>query len=122
MSIRLARGWLTAMLVAALLAPEALLLHRCPCGRILDCCCRALAAHRGQSCHLGPAKGHCSAGSSQGLPASVQSWRQPVDRESTWEPRRFAAQLPAAGWVADPTGSAAEDPAFAPPVPPPRSV
>jgi len=124
MSIRLARWGLTALLVAALVAPEALLLHRCPCGRIFDCCCRSLAAHRGahegQSCHLGAAKGHCAASSSAGVPASVQSGRQTVERVGTWEPRPFTAQLLAVARIADPTGLVPEPPAFEPPVPPPR--
>jgi hypothetical protein len=120
MSIRLARWGLTAVVVAALLAPEALLLHRCPCGRILDCCCRSLAAHRGQSCHLGPAKGHCSARPSEGIPASVQSWRESIDRVGTWEPQGFAVPLPATGWIAEPNGLAADSPSFEPPIPPPR--
>jgi len=122
MSIRLSRWGLTALVVAALLAPETLLLHRCPCGRIVDCCCRSLAAHRGPSCHLGHAgrQGHCSAGSSEPLPASVQSGQLTVEREGTWEPCRFAVRLQAAGWVASPRSSAAPAPAFEPPVPPPR--
>ncbi|HEY3570306.1 MAG TPA: hypothetical protein VGP73_20415, partial [Thermoanaerobaculia bacterium] len=56
------RTLLTVLLLALLLAPEALLLHRCACGRVFDCCCRK-QLKTGDSCPLHPAMAHC-AGSS----------------------------------------------------------
>lgn len=112
------RTLLTALLLALLLAPEALLLHRCACGRVFDCCCRK-QLKTGDSCPLHPAMAHC-AGSSKESPASLQSRQEPVDRFGTALPAVFALRLALAGWVsAEPRGLIAGL-LSTPPVPPPR--
>ncbi|HEY3570376.1 MAG TPA: hypothetical protein VGP73_20765 [Thermoanaerobaculia bacterium] len=112
------RTLLTVLLLALLLAPEALLLHRCACGRVFDCCCRK-QLKTGDSCPLHPAMAHC-AGSSQGTPASLQSRQEPVDRFGTSLPAIFELRLPLAGWISRETRGPAAGLSPVPPVPPPR--
>ncbi|HEY4587710.1 MAG TPA: hypothetical protein VII86_00700 [Thermoanaerobaculia bacterium] len=115
------RTLLTVLLLALLVAPEALLLHRCACGRILDCCCRKqlAAVKTGDSCPLHAGMSHC-AGSSQEAPASFQSRQEPVDRLGTSLPARFEPRLALAGWTAREIRVPLAGLLPAPPVPPPR--
>lgn len=112
------RTLLTVLLLALLLAPEALLLHRCACGRVFDCCCRK-QLKTGDSCPLHAGMAHC-AGSSQQTPASFQSRQEPVKRLGTSLPRLFELRLAAAGWISPETRGPAAGLSPAPPVPPPR--
>src|SRR3982750_205790 len=89
------RTLLTVLLLALLVAPEALLLHRCACGRVFDCCCRKQiqTAKAGDACPLHAGMSHC-AGSSRQTPASLRSGQEPVDRLGTALPARCALRLP----------------------------
>lgn len=112
------RTLLTVLLLALLLAPEALLLHRCACGRVFDCCCRK-QLKTGDSCPLHPAMTHC-AGGSQETPASLQSRQEPIDRFGTALPVAPVLALALAGWVSRETLGSAASLMPAPPAPPPR--
>jgi hypothetical protein len=112
------RTLLTALLLALLLAPEALLLHRCACGRVFDCCCRK-QLKTGDSCPLHPAMAHC-AGSSQEAPASLRSGQEPVDRFGTALPATAELRLALAGRIAAEPRGLTGSLLPAPPVPPPR--
>jgi len=112
------RTLLTVLLLALMLAPEALLLHRCACGRIFDCCCRK-QLKAGDSCPLHPGMSHC-AGQSQETPASLQSRQEPVDRFGTALPAALAPALAFAGWIAREPRVLPAGRMPAPPVPPPR--
>ncbi|HET9210333.1 MAG TPA: hypothetical protein VFR03_08035, partial [Thermoanaerobaculia bacterium] len=103
---------------ALLLAPEALLLHRCACGRVFDCCCRK-QLKTGDACPLHPSMAHC-AGSSQQAPASFQGRQEPVDRFGTSLPAIFDLRLALAGWISPESRGPAAGLLPAPPVPPPR--
>lgn len=111
------RTLLTGLILALLLAPEAMLLHQCPCGRILSCCCRT-HIQAGESCQLHQ-RAHCS-GSPQSAPGSLQSLREPIDRPgaSPASLRRFRLAL--AGSISEPPRGAVFDRVPDPPVPPPR--
>jgi hypothetical protein len=85
------RTLLTVLLLALMLAPEALLLHRCACGRVFDCCCRK-QLRTGDSCPLHPNMSHC-AGQSRETPTSLQSRQEPVDRFGTALPAALALTL-----------------------------
>jgi hypothetical protein len=114
------RTLLTALILALLLAPEALLLHGCACGRILDCCCRA-RAKVGESCPLHSHAGggaHCSGRSE--TPASLQSRHEPVDRPGTSPASRLEIGLALAGRTAEAPREEVAALAPSPPVPPPR--
>jgi hypothetical protein len=112
------RTLLTVLLLALLLAPEALLLHRCACGRVFNCCCRK-QLKTGDSCPLHPAMAHC-AGSSQESPASLQSRQEPVDRFGTALPALFELRLALSGWVSREIRGSIASLLAAPPAPPPR--
>jgi hypothetical protein len=112
------RTLLTALLLALLLAPEALLLHRCACGRIFDCCCRK-QLKAGDACQLHPGTSHC-AGSPRQAPGSLQRRQEPVDRFGTALPARFALRLAIAGWASREIRGPVAVLSPAPPVPPPR--
>lgn len=114
------RTLLTVLLLALLLAPEALLLHRCACGRVFDCCCRK-QLKTGDSCPLHPAMAHC-AGSSQESPASLQNRQEPVDRFGTALPAVFELRLALSGWVSREIRGSIASLLPAPPAPPPRLV
>ena len=114
----LLRSLLTILLLALLLAPEALVSHGCACGRILDCCCRA-KARVGESCHLQHGGSHCEGGS-RGLPASLQSRHEPGDRLGTSPWRRFEVRLALAGQTPERPLDAVAALVPQPPVPPPR--
>ena len=112
------RTLLTVLLLALLLAPEALLLHRCACGRVFDCCCRK-QLKTGDSCPLHPAMAHC-AGGSQEAPASLRSGQEPVDRFGTSLPATAELRLALAGRTAAETRGLTGGLLPAPPIPPPR--
>src|SRR3954452_19061551 len=92
-----ARSLLTILVLALLLAPEALLLHRCACGRIFNCCCRK-QVQVGESCQLHQGKAHCS-GRSESLPVSLQTRQEPVDRLGTSLSPGPEIRLALAGWA-----------------------
>jgi hypothetical protein len=108
----------TTLILALLLAPEALFLHGCACGRIFDCCCRAKAT-MGESCQLHQGGSHCS-GAPRNLPASLQSRHEPVDRPGVSPWRRLEVRLALAGRIFEEPGGAVAALVPAPPVPPPR--
>ena len=112
------RALLTILLLALLLAPEALFLHGCACGRIFDCCCRA-KVKVGESCHLQRGGSHCQGGS-RNLPGSLQSRHEPGDRQGTSPWRRFEVRLALAGQTSEELRGAAAALGSPPPVPPPR--
>jgi hypothetical protein len=112
------RALLTILLLALILAPEALLLHGCACGRIFDCCCRA-KVKVGESCHLQHGGSHCEGGS-RSLPASLQSRHEPGDRLGTSPWRRFAVRLALSGQAPEEPRGAVSFLVPQPPVPPPR--
>lgn len=115
------RTLLTVLLLALMLAPEAVLLHRCACGRVFDCCCRKQlkTLKTGDACPLHAGMTHC-AGSSQETPASLQSRQEPVDRFGTALPAAFELRLALAGWTAREIRVPLAGLLPAPPVPPPR--
>jgi hypothetical protein len=112
------RNLTTILILALLLAPEALFLHGCACGRIFDCCCRA-KVKVGESCHLQHGGSHCEGGS-HSLPASLQSRHDPVDRPGVSSRRRLEIRLALAGWTSEEPQGAVAALVPAPPVPPPR--
>jgi hypothetical protein len=112
------RASLTILLLALLLAPEALFLHGCACGRIFDCCCRA-KVKVGESCHLQLGGSHCEGGS-RSLPASLQSRHDPMDRPGVSSRRRLEIRLALAGWTSEEPRGAVASLVPAPPIPPPR--
>jgi|SRR3954469_22528438 len=112
------RTLLTVLLLALMLAPEALLLHRCACGRVFDCCCRK-QLKTGDACPLHAGMTHC-AGSSQETPASLQSQKEPVNRFGTALPALFALRLALAGWTSREVRVSVAGLLPAPPAPPPR--
>lgn len=111
------RTLLTAFILALLLAPEALLLHQCACGRILDCCCR-VQAKVGESCRLHHGGSHCSGSSER--PASVQNPREPLDRPGTSPAPPLEVGLALAGWTSEEPRGVLAALMPAPPAPPPR--
>jgi hypothetical protein len=114
------RALLTVFVLALLLAPEALLLHRCACGRIFDCCCRKVArqVQPGASCPLHQGMTQCAEDS--GSPASVQNPQEPVDRLGTGPSPRLVIRLALAGWTPRMRRSVFSGLYPEPPVPPPR--
>jgi hypothetical protein len=110
------RTLLTALILALLLAPEAMLLHQCPCGKILSCCCRT-HIKAGESCQLHQGT-HCSG--SQSVPGSLQSLREPIDRPGASPALLRQIRLAFAGWTAETPRGAVFDRVPDPPVPPPR--
>lgn len=113
------RTLLTVLLLALLLAPEALLLHRCACGRVFDCCCRK-QLKAGDSCQLHPSmKQHC-AGQSRETPGSLQSRQEPLDRFGTALPAVLALMLVFTGWISREARVSIAGLLPAPSVPPPR--
>jgi hypothetical protein len=113
-----ARSLLTTFILVLLLAPEALLVHQCACGRILDCCCR-MRAKVGESCQLHHSGSHCS-GNSSGVPASLQNRREPVDRPGTSPAPPLEGRLALAGSTSEKPRDAVAGLAPEPPIPPPR--
>jgi hypothetical protein len=111
---------LAILTLALLLLPEALFLHRCGCGKIVDCCCRAMA-RAGASCHIRAGAPHCSGGAGS-QPSTLQNQQEPVERWATARGWRPAIRLIVAGWAA----AAPEDQAAGlppePGLPPPRSL
>jgi hypothetical protein len=111
---------LTFLLLGLLLAPEGLLLHRCACGKIFDCCCR-MKMKTSESCRLQHAKAHCSGGGSrQDAPSSLQNRQEPVDRFGAALAARLGVRLGFMGRVSEPPRSVLADLFPCPPVPPPR--
>jgi len=121
----LARRWLAALLLLAVVAPEALPLgatgHRCACGMAVGCCCLYKAAMKTGD--------HCSLR----RPAQDCGLRQGQDRTAELLPRRDRAswtgialrdglrlRLAASGAPATLDESPPDLPRPAPPVPPPR--
>jgi hypothetical protein len=92
---------LAILTLALLLLPEALFLHRCGCGKIVDCCCRAMA-RAGASCPARSARlgaPHCSGGAGS-RPSTLQNRQEPVERWATARAWRPATALNVAGWAA----------------------
>ena len=122
-----ARTLLTVLILALLLVPEAIFLHRCACGRIFDCCCREKAKTAAESCplHHGgngmAAMAHCP-GDAGSRPASVQNRQEPLDRLGTLLSWRPAVQLAAAGWTAEAPRDVRTGPGPKPSTPPPRRL
>jgi hypothetical protein len=116
------RTLLTVLVLALLLAPEALLLHRCACGRIFDCCCRKQVkqAAAGESCPLHAGMAGMACCSSGSLPASVQNRQEPVDRLGTSLSPRLEIRLALAGWTSEVRRDVFSGPSPEPLVPPPR--
>ena len=112
------RTLLTVLLLALLLAPEALLLHRCACGRVFDCCCRK-QLKAGDSCQIDPGMKHC-AGQPQETPASLKSLQEPLDRFGTALPEAPELRLTFVGWVSRELRVSVAGLLPAPPAPPPR--
>ena len=112
------RTLLTAFILVLLLAPEAMLLHQCPCGKILSCCCR-MQAKMGASCQMHHGARPC-AGASEGTPASLQSPREPLDRPGISLAAFRAIHLTLAGQAPEAPAIAVAWRVFDPPVPPPR--
>ena len=113
------RALLTALVLVLLLAPEAMLLHQCPCGKIVGCCCR-LQVKVGEACQLHQ-KAHCSGGS-ESAPGSLQSLREPVDRPGTSPMSVRAIHLALAGRTPEENRVTVRERVPDPPVPPPRPL
>jgi hypothetical protein len=113
---------LTILLLALLLAPEGVLLHRCACGRILDCCCRT-KFRTGESCKLHHSMPHCSAGGgSEEAPSSLQSRQAPLDRFGAALAGAPEIHLEIAGRLSGGSPERLAGLLPKPPVPPPRIV
>jgi hypothetical protein len=113
------RALLTALVLVLLLAPEAMLLHQCPCGKILSCCCRT-HLQAGESCQLHQ-RAHCSGGS-QTAPGSLQSLREPIDPQGASPASLRPIRLAFAGWTAESSRGPLFDRVPDPPVRPPRPL
>ncbi|HEY7214203.1 MAG TPA: hypothetical protein VIC28_06200 [Thermoanaerobaculia bacterium] len=123
----LTRRWLAALLLLAVLAPEALPLgatrHRCACGMAVGCCCLLRAAMKaGDHCALLRQAPPCGMRPSQDriaeiLPRSDRaSWTGIALRDG------LRLRLAAAGAPPALDESPPDLPRPAPPVPPPRLV
>ena len=114
------RTLLTGLILALLLAPEAMLLHQCPCGKILSCCCRT-QIKAGEACQLHHPGMHCSGGS-QSVPGSLQSLLEPIDRPGASPASLRQIRLAFAGWTAEASRGPFFDRVPDPPVRPPRPL
>lgn len=111
---------LTVLILALLLLPEALFLHRCGCGKIVDCCCRAMS-RAGASCHVRAGAPHCTSGAGS-RPSTLQNRQEPVERWATARSWRPAIRLALAGWAAEATRDPGAGLPPEPTLPPPRSL
>ncbi len=133
MAFPVARRWLAAVLLAAVLAPDAFPVaaagHRCACGMVVGCCCvrkaamKAMASMKpGDHCALrGPAS---SCGLRPGPRQAVQV--QPLKNLAAWVGMalRDGLRIPrsASGTLANLDDSPPDHSLPDPPVPPPRFV
>ncbi|HEV7783747.1 MAG TPA: hypothetical protein VGQ28_00335 [Thermoanaerobaculia bacterium] len=117
------RGVAAALLLAALVATDALPVSPASQGRCDMVCCRMPGAMgHGEACQLRPAgPSRCTVGMSGGLPVSFQSQRERAARSGLRNSRPGEVILTSAGWVAETKTIAPPPPPFEPPVPPPRS-
>jgi hypothetical protein len=106
--------------LALLLLPEALFLHRCGCGKIVDCCCRAMA-RSGAACPARAGVPHCSGGAAS-RPSTLQNRQEPVERWATARGWRPAIRLIVAGWAAETPHDHGAGLPSEPGLPPPRSL
>jgi hypothetical protein len=118
------RGLAATLLLAALVATDALPASPASRGRCDMACCRMPAAMgHGEACQVRPAGlSRCTVGMSGGLPVSFQNQRERAARPSLRDSRPGEVILAPAGWVAETTAIAPPPPPFEPPVPPPRSL
>jgi len=109
---------LSIVVLALLLLPEALLLHRCGCGKIVDCCCRS-TARAGAACHVRAGAPHCASDAGS-RPSTLRNRQEPVERWAMARSLRPAPALAFAGW----TPAAPREPGLGlppePRLPPPR--
>ncbi|HEV7509915.1 MAG TPA: hypothetical protein VGS07_33895 [Thermoanaerobaculia bacterium] len=118
------RGVAAALLLAALVATDALPVSPASQGQCDMVCCRMPGAMgHGESCQLRPAgQPRCTVGMSGSLPVSFQSQREKAARPGLRDSRPGEVILAPAGWVAETKTIAPPPPPFEPPVPPPRSL
>jgi hypothetical protein len=122
-----ARRWLAAVLLAAVLAPEAFpfgaLGHRCACGMAVGCCClRKAAMKAGDHCSLHRPARSCSLQPRQDQAAEILPGKDRADWSGIMVRDGLRLPLPAAGRLAAFDTSPPDLPRPAPPVPPPRPV
>jgi hypothetical protein len=118
------RGLAAALLLAALVATDALPVSPATRGQCEMICCRMpKAMGHGEACQLRPAgPSRCTVGMSGGLPVSFQNQREKAARPGLRDSRPGEMILAPAGWVAEAKTLAPPPPPFEPPVPPPRSL
>ncbi|HYX25304.1 MAG TPA: hypothetical protein VFC23_14205 [Thermoanaerobaculia bacterium] len=118
------RGVAAALLLAALVATDALPVSPAAQHQCVMVCCRVQGAmHHGEACQLRRAAvPRCTVGTSDGLPASFQSQRERADRLGCRHFQTGETILAPAGRVAEARAIAPPPPLFEPPVPPPRSL
>lgn len=118
------RSLAAALLLAALVATDALPASPAPRGQCEMVCCRMPAAMgHGEACRVRPAgPSRCTVGMSGGLPVSFQNQRERAARSGLRDSRPGEVILAPAGRVAETTTIAPPPPPFEPPVPPPRSL
>jgi hypothetical protein len=117
------RGLAAMLLLATLVATDALPVSPAAQARCDMVCCRLPGAMaHGDACQIrqGGAP-RCSVGMSDGLPVSFQSQRERAARSGVRDSRPGEVILAPAGWVAETRTIAPPPPPFEPPVPPPRS-
>jgi hypothetical protein len=118
------RGLAAMLLLAALVATDALPVSQASRGQCDMVCCRMPAAMgHGEACQMRPAgASRCTVGMSGGLPVSFQNQRERVARPGLRDSQPGEVILAPAGWVAETKTIVPPPPPFEPPVPPPRSL
>jgi hypothetical protein len=124
------RRWLAAVLLLAVVAPEAfpvaLARHRCACGMVVGCCClrqaEMKAAQAGDHCVLRRPSRDCAVKPVRDLAAEMSPTRGREGRLGTRPSDGLRLPLPISGTLADFDDSPPEIPRPAPPVPPPRFI
>ena len=118
------RGLAAALLLATVVATDALPVFPASRQRCDMACCRLPGAMgHGDSCQVRRAAGpRCTVGMSSGLPVSFQSQREMSARTGLRASQPGDVILAPAGRVAETTSTAPPSLPFEPPVPPPRSL
>ncbi|HEV8580980.1 MAG TPA: hypothetical protein VGX68_18095 [Thermoanaerobaculia bacterium] len=126
MTLPAARRWLAAVLLAAVLTPEAVFLeaagHRCACGMTVGCCClRKAAMKAGSHCLLHRPARSCSLRPGGDQKAEIRSPKLRTEWSGIALRDGLRLHLALADSPAARDDSPPDFPPPAPPTPPPRS-